>query len=125
MTFRDLVLETKKAFHFNTDFYAETVSYTPHGGSARSINVHIVEQDDLDIENVDTETDTKQITVKCLKDGTLGIDKPNLGDTIVRLSSSDLDSSAYYFSGEIDAESIDSWRLTFKRIRRDAQGFHG
>lgn len=124
MAFRDLLTDIKKRFHLSADWFGETVRYQPAGSYvSRSISVHITEEENLDLEQVDTETRSRIIRVKCLKDPVEGIDLPNLGDTIIRDLSHDPDQTPYVYLGEHDQDCEDSWRLHFERRRRDAQGF--
>lgn len=125
MTFRDIVTATKETFHLSPEYFGETVVYTPRGGSSRSINVHVYEEENLELENFDTETRSRVLKIKCLKHAVKGILRPNLGDTIVRDSAHDEDSTPYVYCGEHDNEAVDSWRLHFERKRRDAQGIGG
>ena len=115
--------EIKPAFHYNPELHAETVTYTPVGGTSRQINVHIVDQGSLDVEQIDTSTVQEEITVKTFKNATTGIDKPNEGDTIVRQAPHDLDPRPFVYQGDDENQGRDDWRLTFKRKRRTSQGF--
>jgi hypothetical protein len=89
----------------------------------RTINVHIVEEESLEFEGEDTEDRVRQIKVKTLKNSIKGILRPCIGDQLIRLPQYDEDQNPYTYQGEHSLESIDSWRLTFERKRRDAQGF--
>lgn len=182
MTFRELVKETKVAFHLNPEYFAEPVVYIAWGAIdptvaevlvnedgeliitqdgeeinfgtptedewilvtqdgttiitqdeqntigtgtlvIRTINVHVLEEKSLDYPNEDTEETVHQAKIKTLKDRTLGILRPCIGDQIIRMPKYDEDQTPYTYQGEHSLESEDSWRLTFERFRRDAQGF--
>ncbi len=125
MAFRDFITATKERFHLSPNYFGETVVYTPHGGTPRSINVHCYEEENLELEGMDTETRTRVLKVKCLKNEVKGIVRPNLGDTILRDVAHDADQTPYVYQGEHDNEAVDSWRLHFARKRRDAQGIGG
>lgn len=125
MSFRSTITAVKEAFHLNPNFFGETVTYTPLGGTPRTINVHVYESEELDIIDVDTEERKRTIKVKALKDAVKGINRPCLGDKIERDAAHDADTRPYVYQGEHDNESVDSWRLHFSRKRRDAQGVKG
>lgn len=125
MTFRSLLTEIKTNFHLSPDWFGETVVYIPCGGTPRSINVHVYEEENLELQDLDTEDRSRVLKVKVLKDHVLGIDRPNLGDKIIRSATNDADDRPYVYQGEHDNEAPDSWRLHFMRKRRDAQGVGG
>lgn len=125
MTFRSTITAIKEAFHLNPNYFGETVTYTPYGGTPRTINVHIYETEELEIMDVDTEDRRRIIKVKAMKDPVKGIPTPCLGDTILRSVQHDADQRPYTYQGEHEFECVDSWRLHFSRRRRDAQGVKG
>lgn len=89
----------------------------------RTVNVHVVEEETLEFPEADTEDRIRQIKLKTLKHTTKGILRPCIGDQVIRLPEYDEDQTPYTYQGEHSLESMDSWRLTFERKRRDAQGF--
>lgn len=123
MTFRELITETRRAFHHSGDYFGERVRYTSANGVPRMINVHITVEEDLTIEGDDTETRMDTLQVKCERDDCVGIALPNLGDTIERFPPNDRNPAPYVYAGEYASESSDAWKLKFHRHRRDAQGF--
>jgi hypothetical protein len=124
MAFRELLTNIKRKFHLSPNYFGEMVEYRPAGGEvARCINVHITDEENLDLEQDETEVRSRTIRVKCLKCPLEGIDRPNIGDTIIRSQSHDVDQFPYVYMGEHDQDCEDSWRLHFERRRRDTQGF--
>lgn len=109
----------KPAFHYNVDAHAESLTYTPDGGSPVTITAHCEFEKTLDFEN-HTEDSLEELRVRVRKSE---IAQPNLGDQVLRTVANDASQDPYTFTGDIDDETRDEWRLTFTRKRRNAQGF--
>ncbi len=131
MAFRDTIDYVRKNFICNPAYFAEQLTYTPFGLPSRTVYAHVEAEEDLNLEQ-DTETVTKRIRVRCLRDKNAvdknglaisGIDRPNIGDEIVRDLTIDEDQEPYLFNGAIERETKESWVLVFERRRRDAEGF--
>jgi hypothetical protein len=137
--FRAKWLEDKKKHHYNPLLHGETVTYIPYGtdggygagfdqgfaiidSTCREINVHIVDVGSLEMDGLDTETKVERIEVKAIKDECTGINRPNLGDRIVRQTPWDEDGRPYFFTGDDVNQGPHDWRLTFERQRRWTQG---
>lgn len=116
-TLTNLIRDTLNNFHLSSDWFGESVTYTPAGGVARSIDVFIEAEEQLQITDIDTEMSEETIKVKCSKDATTGINRPNIGDTIVRDVTADEDTRPFLFEGDYDQESRDHWQLMFRRKR--------
>lgn len=84
MTLAELVAADVDDVFLNSDEFGETVSYTPSGGSVRSIVVVIGRRQNGLKDDRGHLVDTGVITVYAKKSATTGINAPAKGDKIVR-----------------------------------------
>lgn len=119
-TLRSVIAADVESVFLDTDEFAESVTYTPAaGGGARTITVVIEEvgtfrTDDNMVSTMD------EIIVVAQRDPSAtmgGIDRPRLGDTILRSATEDPEQRPYAFSGEIEDSEPDTWSLKYIRHR--------
>lgn len=103
--------DLENAFHDPTEF-GEAVTYVPKGGPSRSINVLVIGNSSTPDNEVGL-MEGAQLRVQCRRHAQLGIDAPQLGDSIQRAG----DPLAYAFSGQIEGVSAVAWTLTFARSK--------
>ncbi len=113
----------------NTDDFAESCTYLPKSGDARSI-VAVVEEGGIEADEMSGVQLVSTVTVFVSRDETTGIDAPQLGEQLCRESDHLADGSPdplklYSYSGIVD-ESDDamaaSWTLVFTRKRPFEKG---
>lgn len=82
MSFEDQVAIDIRQNVFNTDEFAETVTYTPKGGVAKSIKA-VVQRDPIRLIGGQREYPTKTVRLRIQKDATYGVDTVKVsGDTV-------------------------------------------
>lgn len=85
MTFKTQVLADIESIYFNTSEFAETVTYTPKGGSAKSI-ICIWLKEDAEMLYEDGKSRIRTVECRIKRDATTGIASPANGDTITKAS---------------------------------------
>ncbi len=120
---RDLMAADAAMMCDRTDDFAEEVTYTPNGGTARCINVvadSVTMAEPRD--ELGNYRQVERLTVVAKRDATKGIDSPASGDQIVRDSAIEPDTRPYLFSGEITERESQVWTLIFQRYKTRDQG---
>ena len=112
LTFKDLQALDVSAVFLNTDEFAETVSYQPVAGAARSIVADCEEElNTVDGPNGIYHQGVLRVMVK--RDETLGIDDPRIGDGITRTI--DGNAVTFSYSGQFFECDEYAWTLVFIR----------
>jgi len=121
MSFESLRKSVARSHFLSADFFGEEITYHSKSGDARTITAHVRVVQRIEIEESGKETHIEEAVVSCLRDpaDTLGgIDRPQLGDAIIRGLVVDPLQHRFVFGGEIrDAQSY-RWKLLFIRSRR-------
>jgi hypothetical protein len=119
MTLRDVMESDVTDVFLNTDEHAESITYTPKGGTARTITAII----DEDAQFIATQTDAAladMAAIYATRDPLTGIDQPQLGDTITFTRSGLV--IVWAWTGETGDADEFSWWLVFKRTRMERMG---
>ena len=112
MSLREQIAADVEAVFLITDDFAETCTYTPKDGAARSV-VAVVDEDGQDDDQGNGLWRVEILNVWVSRDPDTGIATPQLGDGIVR-EDDDAD-KGYAFSGiKSDADQF-AWTLQFTR----------
>lgn len=128
MSFNELRREVFRANVLDSEFFAEAVTITEPGSSARTVTVKITEDQHAENESLmGSEQEVERIVVACLRDRTDatygGIDDPLIGRTqLVREKAEDPDPRPYVYQGEQRSRNHYRWKLVFERRRQTAQG---
>lgn len=80
MTLKSQIAADVTGVFLNTDEFAESATYTPSGGSSRSITIVVVEQKTTEDETRNTRKSERQLTTFCKLHATTGIDSPRHND---------------------------------------------
>lgn len=115
MTFKQKLSEDAKNIFTNTDEFAETITYTPSGGSSKTIKASIF-RDRLDAGNQDrNRTLTRQAEIMIANDSTYGV-------TFVTRAGDYVSFPVYIGGAAVDWSVIDilshdegMWRLLVER----------
>lgn len=126
MTLRSLIDSDLGAVFFNTDEFAEQVTYRPrNGGVPRTVTAVVQEPPGGDRRMLDDPQDAidtvDKIDVMVGRDPSAahgGIADPGIGDAIERSGDTDL----WSFSGVVVHEDSAAWTLRFQRRRKLQQG---
>lgn len=108
-TFRDILESDRDAILLNTDELAETISYTPAGGSAASVVAHVLRQEAGDDQFSDGRSLIERITVCVSSSSDNGIETVGPNDTV------EVDSKTYTFEQLIETTKMGLHRIQFKR----------
>ena len=134
MTFRQLRESTFLDVHLDPDGFAERLLYFPVDGSPRAITAHVEAEQNFTVLDTQSGELMEQQVVSCSRDPQAtstcgvkrsGIDRPRIGDELLRSARVDPRQEPYTFTGEIRQESRHKWRLVFQRRARTDQGFKG
>jgi len=108
LSLSELVASDVSDVFLNANDFAETVTYTPTGGSARTIlAVVILGQSGLKQDQTHFTSDST-ISVYVSNDATTGIDNPQLKDTITW-------GGVLYSFSSISGQDVGGWQLMFVR----------
>jgi len=121
-----LVDHTLEHAFLSTEYFAEEVTFCPLRGTARTITVKIDQSAETQLTPTGGEEEVDRLEVLVRRDPTHeqgGIDRPIVGDSILRGTARDPDQRPYlYQPGETEDAGELAWRLTFVRARRFSQG---
>ena len=92
----------------NTDDFAESCTYYPKGGDARTVSAN-VDEDVIEVEERTGLTNVRRLEVLVSTDPTTGIDSPKHGDGLKRENGEDI----FSFEGEPKEVSANTHLLTF------------
>lgn len=119
MTLREQIAADVAAVHINTADFAESLTYVPNGGTARTISGVVDEGGDFaEQQHGIDEVETLEVFVS--RDSTTGIDDPQLGDRVRRAI--DSDAKWYSYSGRKTDVDESAWTLIFERRVADKHG---
>lgn len=107
MTLSERIAEDVSTVFLRTDDFAVSASYTPSGGSPRSITVVVVEQPSETSENGEHRVAHRVIHVTTANDDTTGVDDPQDGDTLT------ISGSVYAFVG-VQSSDPAAWTLKYE-----------
>lgn len=119
MTLREQMQADVSAVFLNTNEHAETITYTPYRGVARSI-VAIVNEDVLSPDNEGVREQEHSIAVFTSRDGTTGIDAPQAGD-VITFTRNGLTITARWAGDSPDADAF-SWWHRFTKVTIECMG---
>jgi hypothetical protein len=99
----------------NTEHFADTVAYTPKGGSVRTITVQICGMHGGVRHESHQLTNERMVIVWCRRHATLGVNDPQIGDKIA------WEGETYNFDA-VTGESSGEFHLRFKCVERSRVG---
>jgi len=124
--FRTLKADIINSTILSTDFFAESVTYTPAGGSPRTITAKVTIRGETEYSDAGDESELELVRVFCRRDATEGILAPQIGDTLQRSASVESDNRPYTFHEELRGESLDSHIVAlFARGKQTARSPNG
>jgi len=107
----------------STDYFAETGTYLPKEGEARSVIVNARFKLDTNYTDEGDEETVETLQVLVKRNSTDGIDRPMIGDRFLRSEARDPSQRPFMFSGEIAAEiGTTHYKLIFWRHTETGRG---
>lgn len=115
MTLRAQITADVAKVFLNTQEFAETCRYYQKCGNKRNV-VAVVDELGSFVEDQIGKKSEEFIDVFVSRDGTAGIDEPQLGDALHRLEvDEDTPDKGYAYTGEKSDVDENAWTLRFKR----------
>jgi len=111
MTFKSDLSKDVDEIFLNNDEFSEDITYTPDGGSDKTIKAIVdgIDKIQSDVATRENETDTIRITIN--SDTTLGIASPGYGDTVI------INSLTFNYNGMLD-RTANTFLLEFVIIKQ-------
>lgn len=82
MSLKDLIASDVTSVFLNTEDFAESATYTPSGGTARSITVVVTDNKTAESQEMYERLSKKELVTFCKLDATTGIDDPHKNDSL-------------------------------------------
>jgi len=118
MSLRDLITADAGTVFLRTDDFAESCTFLPKTGGERPVIASCEQETKL----IELDGETKlidELWVHCLRDKDHatygGIDRPEIGDQLLRGATADPEQRPYGFTGDIEHTDAASWDLRFER----------